>query len=127
MASIGKIARRTFLFGAVAIAGGAAFGVYTVSKTPPNPLKPGEGEVAMNPFVLIDGEGVTLVAPRAEMGQGTHTTWAALIAEELDVAWEDIRVIHGPPAKAYFNSAMMGEGLPNKGYDISESDSKWSE
>ncbi|MCH2165481.1 MAG: molybdopterin-dependent oxidoreductase [Marinovum sp.] len=120
MASVGKIARRTFLFGAVAIAGGVAFGVYQVRKTPPNPLKPGEGETALNPFVMVDDQGVVIVAPRAEMGQGTRTTLAALVAEELDVAWEDIRVIHGPPAKAYYNSAMFGEALPNKGYDISD-------
>ena len=120
MASIGKIARRTFLFGSLAIAGGVAFGVWQVRKPAPNPLQPGEGETALNPFVLIDSSGVTLIAPRAEMGQGTHTTWAALIAEELDLAWEQVRVIHGPAGKAYFNSAMMGEGLPNKGYDISD-------
>ncbi|MDJ0821255.1 MAG: molybdopterin-dependent oxidoreductase [Paracoccaceae bacterium] len=119
MASIGKIARRTFLFGTLAIAGGAAFGVWQVRRPAPNPLKPGDGESTLNAFVLIDGEGVSIIAPRAEMGQGTHTTWAALVAEELDVDFADIRVIHGPPAKAYFNSAMMGEGLPNKGYDAS--------
>jgi isoquinoline 1-oxidoreductase beta subunit len=120
MASVGKIARRTFLVGAVAIAGGAAFGVYQLRRTPPNPLRPGPDESALNAFVMIDSDGVTLVAPRAEMGQGTRTTWAALIAEELDVAWQDIRVIHGPAAKAYYNSAMMGEGLPGKGYDRSD-------
>lgn len=119
MASIGKIARRTFLFGAVAVAGGAAFGAWYVTRPAPNPLKPGAGEASLNAFVLIDGEGVTLVAPRAEMGQGTMTTWAALIAEEMDLAWEDVRVIHGPPAQAYYNSAMMGEGLNHKGYDAS--------
>ncbi|MBV2361393.1 molybdopterin-dependent oxidoreductase [Thalassococcus sp. CAU 1522] len=119
MASIGKIARRTFLFGSLAIAGGVAFGVWQVRRTPPNPLQPAEGEVTLSPFVLIDADGVTLIAPRAEMGQGTHTTWAALLAEELDLDWQDIRVIHGPPAKAYYNQAMMKEGLPNKGYDAS--------
>ncbi|SNS76806.1 xanthine dehydrogenase family protein molybdopterin-binding subunit [Antarctobacter heliothermus] len=119
MASIGKIARRTFLFGAVAVAGGAAFGAWYVTRPAPNPLKPAEGEASLNAFVLIDAEGVTLVAPRAEMGQGTMTTWAALIAEEMDLAWEDVRVIHGPPAQAYYNSALMGEGQTHKGYDAS--------
>ena len=38
MASLGKIARRTFLFGAAAIAGGAAFGYYHYRKPYPNPL-----------------------------------------------------------------------------------------
>lgn len=119
MASIGKIARRTFLFGSLAIAGGVAVGVYAVRRPAPNPLKPGDGETALNAFVMIDQTGVTLVAPRAEMGQGTQTTWAALLAEEMDLDWQDIRVIHGPAAKAYFNTAILSEALPNKGYDAS--------
>ncbi len=119
MASIGKIARRTFLIGVAAVAGGAAFGAWYVMKPAPNPLKPGDGEATLNPFVLIDGEGVTLIAPRAEMGQGTHTTWAALLAEEMDLDLDQVRVIHGPPAAAYYNTAMLAEAVPSKGYDAS--------
>lgn len=120
MASIGKIARRTFLIGSAAIVGGVAFGVYYINRPARNPLKPGAGEATLNPFVFIDQQGVTLIAPRAEMGQGVHTTWAALIAEELDVELADVRVLHGPPAIAYYNSAMAGEFLPGKGYDQSD-------
>ncbi|KIC18694.1 xanthine dehydrogenase family protein molybdopterin-binding subunit [Leisingera sp. ANG-Vp] len=119
MASIAKIARRTFLIGSAAIVGGVAFGAYYVSRPAPNPLKPGEGEAALNPFVLIDQNGVTLFAPRAEMGQGVKTSWAALIAEELDVELDQVRVLHGPAAKAYYNSAFMADALPGKGYDTS--------
>lgn len=119
MASIGKILRRTFLIGSAAIVGGVAFGVYYVNRPAKNPLKPGDGEAALNPFILIDQNGVTLFAPRAEMGQGVKTTWAALIAEELDVDLDQITVLHGPAAAAYYNSAMIGESLPNKGYDVS--------
>ncbi|MCL6285291.1 molybdopterin-dependent oxidoreductase [Ruegeria sp. 2012CJ41-6] len=120
MASVGKILRRTFLIGSAAVVGGVAFGAYYVSRPAPNPLQPQEGEAALNPFVLIDQQGITLFAPRAEMGQGVMTTWAALIAEELDVELEQVRVLHGPAAAAYYNSALLGEGLPNKGYDISD-------
>jgi len=119
MSRIRTIVRRTFLIGSAAIVGGVAFGAYKYQQDAPNPLKPGKGEAALNPFVFIDQQGVTLIAPRAEMGQGVYTTWAALIAEELDVELEDIQVLHGPPAKAYYNSAMMGEALPGKGYDTS--------
>lgn len=120
MATIGKIARRTFLFGSAAIVGGVAFGIWQVKKTPPNPLSDPAGGAALNAFVMIDGDGVTLIAPRAEMGQGTRTTWAALLAEEMDLDWRDIRVIHGPPAKAYYNSALLQEAVPGKGYDQSD-------
>lgn len=120
MASIGKILRRTFLIGSVAVVGGVAFGVYKVRSPAPNPLKPGQGQAALNPFVMIDQNGVTLFAPRAEMGQGVQTTWAALIAEELDVELDQVTVLHGPAAAAYYNSAFIADGLPGKGYDTSD-------
>ncbi|KIC23873.1 MULTISPECIES: xanthine dehydrogenase family protein molybdopterin-binding subunit [unclassified Leisingera] len=119
MASFKKIARRSFLIGSAAIVGGVAFGAYYVSRPAPNPLKPADGEAAFNPFVMISHEKITLIAPRAEMGQGVHTTWAALIAEELDVTLDQVEVIHGPAATAYYNSALLGEVIPSKGYDKS--------
>ncbi|MEW2913148.1 molybdopterin cofactor-binding domain-containing protein [Leisingera sp. JC11] len=119
MASFKKIARRSFLIGSAAIVGGVAFGAYYVSRPAPNPLKPAEGEAAFNPFVMISDQKITLIAPRAEMGQGVHTTWAALIAEELDVTLDQVEVIHGPAATAYYNSALLGEVIPSKGYDKS--------
>ncbi len=119
MASIGKIARRSFLFGSVAIAGGVAFGIYKARQTPPNPLSPHQG-AALNPYVLVNADGVTVITPRAEMGQGIHSTLAAMVAEELDLAWEDITTLHGPPAQAYYNGALMGAGLPFKDYALSD-------
>ncbi|MBO9466748.1 xanthine dehydrogenase family protein molybdopterin-binding subunit [Tropicibacter sp. R15_0] len=119
MANIAKIARRSFLFGSLAIAGGVALGTWYVAKPAPNPLKPGPDEAALNAFVLINQDGVTLIAPRAEMGQGVQTTWAALLAEELDVTLDQVTVLHGEPAHAYFNTAMLGESLNTKGYDDS--------
>lgn len=117
MSTLGKIARRTFLIGSAAIAGGVAFGVWQYRRDLPNPLEPGAGQATLNPWILIDREGVTLVAARAEMGQGVNTTLPALIAEELDVAWEDIRVIHGPAAQAYYNGALMSHALPINDYE----------
>ena len=87
---IRKIARRSFLIGSVAIAGGVAFGVYKWREVPPNPLEPSDGSTPLNPYVVITREGVTIITPKAEMGQGVQSTWAALAAEELDVDWEDI-------------------------------------
>lgn len=119
MANWGKIARRGFLIGSAAVAGGVAFGVYQYRRDLPNPLDPGEGEVALNPWVIIDQQGVTLIAARAEMGQGVYTTLPALLAEELDVAWDDVRVIHGPAAQAYYNAGLMSHALPSTDYDRS--------
>ncbi len=120
MGRIKTIARRTFLIGTASIVGGVAFGAWYVSRPAPNPLLPQDGEAAFNPFVMISRDQITVIAPRAEMGQGVHTTWAALIAEELDVDLDQLTVLHGPAAKAYYNSALMGEILPNRGYDRSD-------
>ena len=120
MGRVAKIARRTFLIGSVAVTGGVAFGVYKFVEGAPNPLESSEGNVSLNAFVVITEDGVTLVSPKAEMGQGVHTTWAALIAEELDVDWKDITVIHGPPAKAYYNSALFGMALPFTDYKVND-------
>lgn len=112
MSRLGTIARRTFLIGSAAIAGGVAFGWYSYRKPYPNPLADNAGAAALTPYVLIDGEGVTVIAPRAEMGQGVHTTLAALVAEELDLPWDQVRVIHGPASKAYYNAALFEDGVP---------------
>ena len=111
MSRLGKITRRTLLVGAVAIAGGAAFGIYQIRRPVTNPLRPEEG-ATLNPYVIIDQSGISIIAPRAEMGQGVHTTLAALVAEELDADWDEIRVLHGPPAAAYYNAALAHGALP---------------
>ncbi|HMO07823.1 MAG TPA: molybdopterin-dependent oxidoreductase, partial [Paracoccaceae bacterium] len=111
MSRLGRIARRTFLIGSAAIVGGAAFGTYAYHRPHPNPLER-TGGAALTPYVLVDAQGVTVIAPRAEMGQGIHSTLAALVAEEMDLAWEDVRVIHGPAAAAYYNAALLEEGVP---------------
>lgn len=118
MSKLGKIARRTFLFGTVAIVGGVAFGAYKVNQDYPNPFEGDPDKITLNPFLFVDQTGITLIAPRAEMGQGTHTTWAALIAEELDVDLDQVNVIHGPAAKAYYNSALMEAALPFLDYKV---------
>ena len=114
MSPLRTIARRSFLIGSATVVGGAVFGIYTYRQPHPNPLLVDlpEGANAITPYVRIDAQGVTIITPRAEMGQGIHTTLAALVAEELDVAWEAIRVEHGAPGAAYYNRALLQEGVP---------------
>ena len=113
MSKLATITRRTFLLGSVAITGGVVFGYWKYQQPHGNPLLDDlqEGEAALTPYVLINQNGITIVAPRAEMGQGIHTTLAALVAEELDVSLAQVRVIHGAASKAYFNAAILEEGV----------------
>lgn len=120
MASLGKIARRTFLIGAAAVAGGVAFGYYEYNKPIKNPLKDdlAKGEATFNPYIKISSDNtITIIAPRAEMGQGTFTTLAALVAEELDVSLEQVRIEHGPASPAYYNTAALSGGAPFPAFD----------
>lgn len=114
MGRAGTIARRSFVVGSVALLGGVAFGYYQYKRPPKNPLLDGlgEDEAALTPYVLINADGITLTTPRADMGQGSYSVQAALIAEELDVALDQIRVDPGPPSKAYYNTALANEAVP---------------
>jgi isoquinoline 1-oxidoreductase subunit beta len=112
MSRLGTIARRSFLIGSAAIAGGVAFGWYSYRKPYANPLLAEADAVALTPYVMIDAKGVTIIAPRAEMGQGVHTTLAALVAEEMDIPLDQVKVHHGPASHAYFNGAVLEEGVP---------------
>ncbi|KQU92506.1 aldehyde dehydrogenase [Mesorhizobium sp. Root102] len=122
MASVGKIARRTFLIGAAAVAGGVAVGYYYYRKPFPNPLEGdlAQGEVTFNPYVKIGADNtITIVAPRAEMGQGISTTLAVMVAEELDVGLDRVKVEHGPASHAYYNAVILEEGGPFAFFDES--------
>ena len=62
--------------------------IYCFRQSGPNPLesKLAAGEVSLNPYIKIAGNGqITIITPRAEMGQGAQTGLAQLVAEELDV------------------------------------------
>lgn len=114
MANIARIARRTFLIGTGAVAAGLAVGTYLYKRDPANPLLKdlADGAAALNPYVRIDADGITLITPRADKGQGSYSVQAALIAEELDVAWGQFKVDPGSPSAAYYNGVVVAEGMP---------------
>ena len=121
MSRAGRITRRALLIGSVAVAGGVAFGVWRYRSPYANPLLDDlePGAAALTPYVRIDRSGIAIIAPRAEMGQGVHTTLAAMVAEELDVALDEVRVEHGPASNAYFNEAILKEAVPVAATDLS--------
>ena len=113
------IARRSFLIGSAAIVGGVAFGAYFVNRPTPNPLHDdlGEGEAALTPFVKITPDGITLIVPRADVGQGIASTQAMLIAEELDIDPATATLDPGQPHQAYFNGSVAAESTPFPAWD----------
>src|SRR5258705_6882728 len=63
---------------------------------------------APNAFIRIDRQGVvTLVMPLVEMGQGVSTAMAMLLAEELEVGLDQVRLEHAPPDDALYANAIL--------------------
>lgn len=114
MSKLKTIARRTFLIGSAAVAGGLVIGWAMVKWPIRNPLLPllDDDDSALNPYVRIDPNGITIITPRADVGQGAYSVQAALVAEELDLEWGSFSVEPGPPSNAYFNAVLLGEGMP---------------
>jgi isoquinoline 1-oxidoreductase beta subunit len=69
---------------------------------------------APNAFLRIGADGgVTIISKHLEMGQGSYTGIATVLAEELDADWAKVRVESAPAnAKLYANFAfgMQGTG-----------------
>jgi isoquinoline 1-oxidoreductase subunit beta len=60
---------------------------------------------SINGWVRIDTTGtVELLSNTSEIGQGTGTALAQLLAEELDVEWGSVRLGMAPVEPRYFNS-----------------------
>ena len=108
------IARRSFLIGSAAIVSGVAFGAYLYRREGENPLLAGlrPGETAITPYVKIDAQGITLITPRADVGQGAWSMQAYLIAEELDIDPATAILSPGPASAIYYNGVVGAEAMP---------------
>jgi isoquinoline 1-oxidoreductase beta subunit len=63
---------------------------------------------APNAFIRIDRQNVvTLVMPMVEMGQGVYTAMAMLLAEELSVDLDRVRLEHAPPDDALYANPLL--------------------
>jgi hypothetical protein len=64
---------------------------------------------SLNAYVRIDASGiVTIVAKNPEVGQGAKTMLPMLIAEELDVAWADVRIEQADSNPAVYGRQFAG-------------------
>jgi isoquinoline 1-oxidoreductase beta subunit len=114
---VAQLKRRHFIIGTVAAAG--TLGVGWLAAPPrqrlvgKSPLTVGPGQAALNGWVKVGSDNsVTVMMSQAEMGQGTHTGLAMLLADEMDAAWESVRLEQAPIDPLYDNQAMVVDSLP---------------
>jgi isoquinoline 1-oxidoreductase beta subunit len=70
----------------------------------------GNPAFAPNAFIRIGSDGIVrLVMPEVEMGQGAYLGQATLIAEELCVDLDQVRLEHAPPNEALYALELQGE------------------
>ncbi|MDX2121504.1 MAG: xanthine dehydrogenase family protein molybdopterin-binding subunit [Gemmatimonadota bacterium] len=113
MAILTQVSRREFLK-VTAVTGAGLTLAVSVQGCGPQ----GEGEAATassppvflpNAFVRVAEDGsVIVVAKHLEMGQGSYTGLATIVAEELDADWTKVRVEGAPADASKYNNTLFG-------------------
>jgi isoquinoline 1-oxidoreductase subunit beta len=67
-------------------------------------------------YINIGSDGTVNVAcSQFEMGQGTHTGLAAIVADELDADVAQVRVVHAGNASGRYDNPILGGGVQQTG------------
>lgn len=103
------LARRNFLKASVAVSGGLLLTATIPAAHAATLGKAAAGDAALNAYVHIAPSGqVTITAKNPEIGQGVKMMLPMLIAEELDVAWDDVVITQGDLDKRYPDQVAGG-------------------
>jgi len=107
---MGKWSRRAFISTGVLVGGAVIFGVAIRRGNPVDGVRPfmaGEDETLLNVWLkLSEDNGITVIVPHAEMGQGVHTSLAMMLADELDADWDLVEMLEAPSREEYANYAL---------------------
>ena len=89
-----RLSRREFIKVSVAAGGGLMVAVYTPWKGDGVAAAEAGASLEASAFVTVHRDGtVTIMAKNPEMGQGVKTSLPMIVAEELEVSWENVRVV----------------------------------
>lgn len=103
-------ASRRFVLKAALGAGGGLLLSFTLpGRSDAAPTAAATSDFTPNAFIKIAPDGtVTLTAKNPEMGQGTKTSLSMVIAEELDIDWDKVRVIQADSEPAKYGRQFSG-------------------
>ncbi len=112
---IRNVSRRAFLRAGGAATAGLVLGVHLpvlAQQGGPGIAGSATGTVATfspNAFVRIGKDNtVTVISKHLEMGQGSYTGLATIVADELDAAWAQMRVEGAPADASRYNNLFWG-------------------
>jgi isoquinoline 1-oxidoreductase subunit beta len=98
-----RLTRRGILIGALA-GGGLAVGYALRPRRYDPPLAAQPGEMAVDAWIRIGGDGVVTVSvPQLEMGQGITTLLPQIVAVELGADWRQVAAEPAPPSALHVN------------------------
>jgi isoquinoline 1-oxidoreductase subunit beta len=108
------VKRRAFLIGGVALAGAGYFGLRWADSANASRAKSmiaEEGAGAFSGWLRIAADdSITLFSPHTDLGQGSQTALAQMLADELDADWSKMRVEQAPAERPFANMAL-GKGF----------------
>jgi isoquinoline 1-oxidoreductase beta subunit len=100
--------RRSFVVGAAAVGGGLALGLEL--PLGPKVVRAADGTPEINAWVVIrPDETVVVRVVRTEMGQGTLTGLAQLVAEELECDWSKVTTEYPTPGESVARKRVWGD------------------
>jgi isoquinoline 1-oxidoreductase subunit beta len=104
-----RLSRRALLKGSVAVGAGLTLGFRLLPRGAGSAHAQTAGVFAPNQWLTIDRDGlVTITNSVPEMGQGSMTTTAIIIADELDADWNKIRVNQAPADPKRYANPVTG-------------------
>lgn len=103
MSATFELTRRTFLKASGVVGAGLVLGC-KIEATP-------DGDFAPNAFVHIASDGtVSITVAKPDIGTGVRTSLAMIVAEELGVDWQSIKVKQAPAGGQYGGQGVGGSG-----------------
>ncbi len=102
-----ELNRRSFVVGAAAVTGGLAIGLDLPFGGPKSALASGGPELTAWVVIRPDETVVVRIA-RSEMGQGTLTGLAQLVAEELECDWSKVVTEYPTPGQSVARKRVWG-------------------
>jgi isoquinoline 1-oxidoreductase beta subunit len=104
-----KLNRRSFVIGTAAAGAGLALGL-DLPFGGPAVVRAADGSPEVNAWVVIRPDDTVVIRiARSEMGQGTLTGLAQLVAEELDCDWSKVTTEYPTPGQNVARKRVWGE------------------